>query len=124
MLIAALSKKIGPAPSRESAPSPLVGPATLQTWGEKEQRPCHAAGDGADGAKLPSHQVREGSCGGRAYIAGCSRTALEPLRMITLRSARLWGAPSVDGTEMRNFSPEAAKSGGSYLMAPAVRPET
>jgi len=33
------------------------------------------------------------------------------------------GVPSVDGTGMRNFSPEAAKSGG-YLMAPAVRPET
>ena len=36
----------------------------------------------------------------------------------------LRGAPSVDGTGMRNFSPEAAKSGGGYLMAPAVRPET
>ncbi len=33
-------------------------------------------------------------------------------------------APSVDSTGMRNFSPEAAKSGGGYLMAPAVRPET
>ena len=36
----------------------------------------------------------------------------------------LRGAPSVDSTGRRNFSPEAAKSGGGYLMAPAVRPET
>src|SRR5256885_4670410 len=84
-----LSKKIGAAPSREPAPSPLLGPATLQTLGEKQQRPCHASPDGTDGSKLPPHQVGEGGCGDRAYIAGCSRTALELPIMITLRSARL-----------------------------------